>query len=169
MVSIPWGSNPLILNLDPSTSVPGHPSTCHSLFLLKVLARRSRPVVGPLVKVSTTRCLSPSQVQPIRWGQISSRPSLHEVFTLNGGDCKGNPLILGKPRLVKYYNLERLRWGRTFPHQISPRGLSRRLCPKNCEVSGAGDFWNPRWWQLKDFFDFSSLLLGEMESNLTKS
>ena len=38
-------------------------------------------------------------------GQIIA--TSHDLSPLNGGDCKGNPLISGKSRLVKYYNLAR--------------------------------------------------------------
>ena len=38
-------------------------------------------------------------------GQIIA--TSHDRFPPNGGDCKGNPLISGKPRVVKYYNLAR--------------------------------------------------------------
>ncbi len=40
-------------------------------------------------------------------GQISSRPHTTD-FPQMVVNCKGNPLISGKPRLVKYYNLPRI-------------------------------------------------------------
>ena len=40
-------------------------------------------------------------------GQISSRPHTTD-FPQMVVNCKGNPLISGKPRLVKYYNLARM-------------------------------------------------------------
>ena len=35
------------------------------------------------------------------------RDLTRQVFPPNGGDCKGNPIILGNSRLVKYYNSAR--------------------------------------------------------------
>ena len=46
----------------------------------------------------------------------------HDRFPPNGGDCKGIPLISGKSRLVKYYNLaRRIKKGKhkNYPHQMS--------------------------------------------------
>ena len=43
------------------------------------------------------------------WRDVSGQiiATSNDLGPPNGGDCKGNPLISGKSRLVKYYNLTR--------------------------------------------------------------
>ena len=86
---------------------------------------------------------------PKKSGQIIA--TSHDL-TPNGGDCKGNPLISGKPRLVKYYIIWPAKnpwfekwWKKQFPE----------TCKLGSETSETGFlFWRvlclmgfPRLWQ----------------------
>ena len=74
-----------------------------------------RSVAKEVFSQGTERSERLQDMQPFFSGQISSRPH-HDRLAPNWWFSKGNPLISGKNRLVKYYNLVSF-----FGHQTRSR------------------------------------------------